>query len=145
MYFERNSVNQFIVEVKSKTFALILGCPEGIRKRKCNKVGNFPLLRKDIWLFCSQNVSLNPCSMADLPCIGANHFSLSNSKLVATQSYQHSVSLWPKAMLNLVRANSVLSWRWDVPMYRHRELPFCVMLRGTLEGQCIGVFTSSIP
>lgn len=54
MYFERNSVNQFIVEVKSKTSALILGFPEGIRKRKCNKVGNFPLRERYLALLLKE-------------------------------------------------------------------------------------------
>lgn len=53
MYFERNSVNQFIVEVKSNMFALISDCFGGIRKRKCSEVGNFSLIGKGIFLFYS--------------------------------------------------------------------------------------------
>ncbi|KAK2516978.1 Loxhd1 [Columba guinea] len=107
MYFERNSVNQFIVEVRSKMLIPILGCPTGIKKRKWSEAGNFPLLGKAIQLFYSKNVGSKFCSATNwiksfLSATNWIKSFLSNFQLVATQRYQHAVSLWPNPMLSLL-------------------------------------------
>lgn len=100
MYFERNSVNQFIVEVKTNTFALISDCLVGIRKRKCSEWEIFLLLGK---VFGSFTPFYNTFT---LYCSKSFHTEI---QLVAPKSHQHAVSLWPSAILSPVRAGVILS------------------------------------
>jgi len=79
MYFERNSVNQFIVEVRSKMLALVLGCPKGIKKRKQSEVGTLPLFEKAIQLFYLKSAGSKLCSATDLMCTGSNLFLLTSN------------------------------------------------------------------
>lgn len=126
MYFERNSVNQFIVEVKSNMFALISDCLGGIRKRKCSEWEIFLLLRK---VFGSFTLFYNTLTLY------CSKSFLTEIQLVATKSYEHTVSLWLSAILSPVRAGVILFCCWGVPRLGHGSLPLLLKLRDAFEGQ----------